>query len=64
MRVKLGSIKRLNPELDPTSGRTIVAGQLPRPITDAAVAAIGSRIYALGGISTRPLASVVSVRPR
>ena len=50
--------------LDPASGRTILAGQLPRPVTDAAVATIGSRVYLLGGISRRPLASVISARLR
>ena len=49
---------------DPATGLTSPAGQLPRPLTDAAVATIGRTVYLLGGISSGPLATVVKVQPR
>jgi hypothetical protein len=49
--------------LDPRSGRTSVAGKLPHPLTDAAVASVGSTIYLLGGISHGPLATILAVHP-
>jgi len=48
----------------PARGRTVPAGRLPRPRTDAAVATIGRTIYLLGGISNGPVATITAVRPR
>jgi hypothetical protein len=52
-----GSILRF----DASSRRFVRVGRLP-PLTDAAVATVGDTAYVLGGISTRPLASVIEVR--
>ena len=49
---------------DPATSRLSSAGRLARPRTDAAVATIGRIVYLIGGISSRPLASVITVRPR
>ena len=49
---------------DPATSRLWIAGRLARPRTDAAVATIGRIVYLIGGISSRPLASVITVRPR
>jgi hypothetical protein len=37
---------------------------LPHPLTDAAVATIGTAIYLLGGISTTPVATILVLHPR
>ena len=50
--------------LHPATGRTSIAGRLPHPLTDAAVASIGSTIYLLGGISRSPLATILTAHPR
>ncbi|MGI8712429.1 MAG: hypothetical protein ACR2NR_04455 [Solirubrobacteraceae bacterium] len=47
---------------EPATGRVVRAGRLPHPLTDAAVATVHDTAYLLGGISTRPLASVIEVR--
>ncbi len=49
---------------DPVTHRIALAGRLPHPLTDAAVATIGRTVYLLGGISNGPLASVLAVQPR
>ncbi|MGI8712624.1 MAG: hypothetical protein ACR2NR_05445 [Solirubrobacteraceae bacterium] len=47
---------------EPATGRVLRAGRLPYPLTDAAVATVHDTAYLLGGISARPLASVIEVR--
>lgn len=46
---------------DPSTDRVVQAGRLPYPLTDAAVATVHDTTYLLGGISIRPLASVIKV---
>jgi hypothetical protein len=41
-----------------------IAGRLPHPLTDAAVASFRSTIYLFGGISRGPLATILAVHPR
>ena len=54
------TIRRLNP----ATGHTAIASSLRHPLTDAAVASIGSTIYLLGSISHDPLATILAVHPR
>ena len=49
---------------DPATRRLTLTGHLARPLTDAAVATVGHIVYLLGGISTRPLATVVALQLR
>ncbi len=48
----------------PVRGRIVPTGRLPRPLTDAAVATIGRTVYLLGCMSSRPVATIIAVRPR
>jgi outer membrane protein assembly factor BamB len=48
--------------LDPTTGTVAPIGRLPMAVSDAAVAAIGERAYLVGGNTTRPVDSVLSVQ--
>jgi len=49
---------------DPRSGRTVRAGKLPFPVTDAAGAVLQGRLYLIGGLRAgRPVSTILSWAP-
>lgn len=46
----------------PATGHVAVIGELPEPLTDAAVATVGNTGYLLGGLSSAVVSSIISVR--
>jgi N-acetylneuraminic acid mutarotase len=51
--------------IDPGSGAVRRVGELPQPLSDAAVTASGKRVIVLGGeTSAGPQSSILAVTPR
>ena len=51
--------------IDPYTGRAVRVGQLPAPLSDAAVIPVGNAVWLAGGLSTsgEPVATVLELTP-